>query len=73
MNITVWKSWFIVELYKEIPPLLLVFKILETCFFYFRPFFNFQKSFILYQLKHSSHNYLAKNGGAIVTPAPTVS
>ena len=59
MNIKVWKSWFIVELYKEVPPLLsLVLKMLATCFF--GPSSNFQcqgakrqKSFILYQYKHS--------------------
>ena len=60
------KVVFIVELYEEIPPLFSLFlKMLETCFF-FRSSSNYQcqwakrqKSFILYQSKHSFH-YLAK-------------
>ena len=55
MNTRVRKSWFIVELYTEIPPVFSLFlKMLEACFF--RLSFNFQcqggklqKSFILYQ------------------------
>ena len=35
MNTRVWKSWFIVQLCKEIPPLFSLFsKLLETCFFF---------------------------------------
>ena len=42
MDTRAWKNWFIVELYKEIPPLFsLILKMLETWSF-FRPSFNFQ-------------------------------
>ena len=53
MDTRAWKSWFIVELYKEIPPLFsLILKMLETWSF-FRPSFNFQSQGAKCQKGHS--------------------
>ena len=76
MNTRVWKSWFIVELYKEIPALFSIFKkMLDTRFF--PPSFNFQCQRAKRQKNFTNKSIVfntiyQKNGIAIVTPAPTV-
>ena len=52
MNTRVWKkSWFIIELYKEIPcPFSLLLNMLETCFFFFFYLFYFYFIYLFFFL-----------------------
>ena len=75
MNTRVWKSWFIVQLCKEIPPLFSLFsKLLETCFFselflFFKVRGKTSKKFHFIPI-NAKLSLLSskKNEGTIVTP-----